>query len=86
MKIINMITFIIVVISAMNWAFIEFLSFNVISYFFGFNHQILRSVYAVIGISALWCLRSLTKKSFRESIVKLVKYGKTWISFFSTLK
>jgi len=70
MKFINIISFLIVILAAVNWAFIAFFQFNLMTIFAG-NQQAMRITYAIVGVSALWWFfRLVANNSFRQSLGK----------------
>ena len=59
MKIIDTIALILVIIGAINWGLIGFFNFNLVDTIFGAMSIISRIIYALVGISGLWCIRLL---------------------------
>ncbi len=57
MKVIDTIALILVIIGAINWGLIGFFNFNLVDTIFGAMSVISRIIYALIGISGLWCIR-----------------------------
>lgn len=59
MKIIDKIALALVIIGAINWLLIGLFSFNLVDTIFGAMSIISRIVYILVGISGLWCIKSL---------------------------
>lgn len=59
MKIIDKIALVLVIIGAINWGLIGFFEFNLVDSIFGEMSIISRIIYALVGISGLWCIRLL---------------------------
>lgn len=59
MKVIDTIALILVIIGAINWGLIGFFNFNLVDTIFGAMSVISRIIYALVGISGLWCIRLL---------------------------
>ena len=56
MRIVHWVALILVIIGALNWGMVGFFQINVISSIFGgSNTAISRIIYALIGLSGLWC-------------------------------
>ncbi|MDD6794435.1 MAG: DUF378 domain-containing protein [Clostridiaceae bacterium] len=64
MKILDIITFILVLVGAINWGLIGFFDFNLVSALFGNMTIISRVIYALVGISGLYCLSFFAKKQY----------------------
>ncbi len=58
-RLINILAYILVIIGALNWGLWGFFQFDVVAWLFGGNTAWLsRLIYAIIGLSGLWCLGS----------------------------
>ncbi|MFZ0565721.1 MAG: DUF378 domain-containing protein [Chlamydiales bacterium] len=56
MRVIHWIALILVIIGALNWGMVGFFQINVISSIFGGDSAaISRIIYALVGLSGLWC-------------------------------
>lgn len=64
MKVLDIITFILVLVGAINWGLIGFFDFNLVSALFGNMTIISRVIYALVGISGLYCLSFFAKKQY----------------------
>ena len=62
MKIIDKIALLLVIIGAINWGLIGFFEFNLVDTLFGTLTIISRIVYALVGLSGLWCIKILCHK------------------------
>lgn len=62
MKIIDRIALVLVIIGALNWGLIGVFNFNLVEVLFGRMEALVRIIYILVGISALWCI----KLFFRE--------------------
>lgn len=61
MKIIDKIALLLVIIGAINWGLIGFFGFNLVDSIFGEMSVVSRIIYALVGISGLWCIKDLFK-------------------------
>ena len=62
MKTIGMIAFILVIVGALNWGLWGFFQFDLVAWLFdGQTGWFSRIIYALVGLSGLWCLRFLGK-------------------------
>lgn len=75
MKTFNLITFILMVVGALNWGLVGFFNFNLVAFIFSLftatvekNIVLERFIYALVGLSALWSLRFVTNKKMRHAI------------------
>lgn len=59
MKVLDKIALTLVIIGAINWGLIGFLEFNLVDMLFGELSIISRIVYALVGISGLYCIKIL---------------------------
>lgn len=64
MKILDLITFILVLIGAINWGLIGFFQFDLVAALFGDMSTLSRIVYALVGISGIYCLSFFAKKQY----------------------
>lgn len=51
-------TYVLVFIGALNWGLIGLFNFNLVNYFFGFSPMFEKTVYILVGISALLDLKN----------------------------
>lgn len=57
---IDKIALILVIIGAINWGLVGFLSFDLVAWVFGGQTALLaRVVYALVGLAGLWCISLL---------------------------
>ena len=56
MKVVNYIALTLVIIGALNWLLVGLFNFNLVDTIFGVQSIISRIVYALVGISGLWCI------------------------------
>ena len=59
LKILDKIALVLVIIGAVNWGLIGFFKFNLVSAIFGDMTALSRIIYALVGISGLWCIKLL---------------------------
>ena len=59
MKVVDTIALILVIIGAVNWGLIGIFNFNLVDAIFGAMSIISRIIYALVGISGLWCIKLL---------------------------
>jgi uncharacterized protein len=59
MKSANLITLVLVIVGGLNWGLVGLLDWNLVAAIFGPGSLLSRSVYAVVGLSALWQLATL---------------------------
>lgn len=59
MKIIDKIALLLIIIGAINWGLIGFFEFNLVDTIFGTMSALSRIIYALVGISGLWCIKEL---------------------------
>ena len=60
MKTLDVIVSIFLLIGALNWGFVGFSEFNLITAIFGEGGAVTRAIYAVIGLSALYEIGCIT--------------------------
>lgn len=62
-SILDKISFILVIIGALNWGIIGVCNFNLVHFLFGFSEILTRSIYLLVGLAGInlirffWCLR-----------------------------
>ena len=61
MKTINLITLILTIVGGLNWGLVGIADFDLVAALFGAGSGLSRTVYALVGISALYQLLPLTK-------------------------
>ena len=60
MMMFDRISLILVILGALNWLVIGLFGFDMVAYLFGGQAQAMsRAVYAIIGVSGLWCVSLL---------------------------
>lgn len=64
MKILDTITFILVLIGAINWGLIGFFEFDLVAAIFGSMTTFSRIVYGLVGLSGLYCISFFAKKKY----------------------
>lgn len=57
MKVIDKIALILVIIGAINWGLIGLFKFNLVEMIFGDMTFLARTIYTLVGISGLWCIK-----------------------------
>lgn len=63
MSALDWITSILVIIGGLNWGLIGFFDYNLVDSIFGAGSTISTVVYAIVGLSALWMIVTISKKS-----------------------
>jgi uncharacterized membrane protein YuzA (DUF378 family) len=61
MKTLNLITLILTIVGGINWGLIGIADFNLVAALFGPDSGLSRTVYALVGLSALYQLMPLAK-------------------------
>lgn len=56
MKITTIISFILVIIGALNWLLIGTLSFDLVAFLFGNMTVLTRIIYALVGVASFWVI------------------------------
>ncbi|MBQ2717951.1 MAG: DUF378 domain-containing protein [Clostridia bacterium] len=56
MKIATIISFILVIIGALNWLLVGTLSFDLVAFLFGSMSVLTRVIYALVGVASLWVI------------------------------
>jgi len=54
MKVLNWITFILVIIGGLNWGLVGFFNYDLVSAIFGDMSGLSRTIYALVGLSAIY--------------------------------
>ena len=62
--IVDRIALLLAIIGGLNWGSIGIFNFNLVSFAFGAESLLSRVVYALVGLSALWCVTLL----FRDEV------------------
>jgi len=62
MKALDIIALILVIIGAINWGLIGFFGFNLVDTLFGVGTALSRIIYALVGLSGLWCIKFLAAR------------------------
>ena len=60
--VIDWIALVLVIIGGLNWGLVGFFNWNLVSAIFGAMTGFSRTIYALVGISALWMIYYATKK------------------------
>ena len=56
MKITSIISFILVIVGALNWLLVGLFEFNLVDTLFGSLSALTRIVYTLVGIAGIWCI------------------------------
>lgn len=73
MKIVNYIALTLILIGALNWGLIGFFGFDLITSLFGGSmFWLSRVIFALVGLSALWCLRFYPLVEHEEKRVSMM--------------
>ncbi len=56
MKITTIISFILVIIGALNWLLVGIFSFDLVAFIFGSMSVVTRIIYGLVGIASLWVM------------------------------
>lgn len=67
MKVLDYIALILVIIGAVNWGLIGFFQFNLVDTLFGTMSMFSRIIYALVGISGLYCISFFAKEKYLGS-------------------
>ncbi len=59
MRVLDKIALALVIIGAINWGLIGIFNFNLVDTIFGAMSIISRIIYILVGISGLWCIKTL---------------------------
>lgn len=59
MKALHIITLILLIVGGLNWGLVGAFNFDLVAAIFGGGSVLARLVYVVVGISAIWQIRSL---------------------------
>jgi len=66
MRILDKIALTLIIIGAINWGLIGFFEFNLVDAIFGAGSAFSRIIYALVGISGLYCIKILFDKVDRD--------------------
>lgn len=61
MKTINLITLVLTIVGGINWGLVGIANFDLVAAIFGAGSGLARTVYALVGLSALYQILPLTK-------------------------
>jgi uncharacterized protein len=61
MKTLNLLTLILTIVGGINWGLVGLADFNLVAAIFGDDSALTRTVYALVGLSALYQILPLTK-------------------------
>lgn len=61
MKALNLVTLILTIVGGINWGLVGFAEFDLVAALFGPGSGLSRTVYAIVGLSAVYQLIPLTK-------------------------
>lgn len=56
MKITTVISFILVIVGALNWLLVGIFSFDLVAFIFGSMSVVTRIIYGLVGIASLWVI------------------------------
>jgi uncharacterized protein len=59
MKLANLITLILVIVGGLNWGLVGLLDWNLVTAIFGSGSVLSRTVFVLVGVSAIWQLATL---------------------------
>jgi uncharacterized protein len=59
MKLANLITLILVIVGGLNWGLVGLLDWNLVTAIFGSGSLLSRTVFVLVGVSAIWQLATL---------------------------
>ena len=59
MKALNLITLILLIVGGLNWGLVGLLNFDLVATLFGAGSILARTVYMLVGLSAMWQLMPL---------------------------
>lgn len=59
MKTLDKIALLLVIIGALNWGLIGFFNYNLVDSIFGTMSSLSRTIYGLVGLSGLYCLKIL---------------------------
>ncbi len=63
MRILNLVTLVLVIVGGLNWGLVGVAGIDLLAEIFGAGSTLARVVYVLIGLSAVWRLVLLIKKS-----------------------
>lgn len=68
MAILNLISFILVLVGAINWGLVGFFNYNFVSLIFGGETAgtytvLTRIIFAIVGLAGLWCISFFSRPS-----------------------
>jgi len=67
MMILDLISFILVLVGAINWGLIGFFEFDLVAALFGSFTTFSRIVYSLIGLAGLYSISFLAKRKYRDN-------------------
>lgn len=56
MKFVTTLSFILVIVGALNWLLVGLFSFNLVAFLFGASSVISRIIYSVVGLASFWII------------------------------
>lgn len=67
MKALSITALVLVIIGGINWGLVGFFDYNLVDSLFGVDSFLSRTIYAIVGVAALWMVfSSATKMSEKE--------------------
>ena len=66
MNAIDWIAMVLLIVGGINWGLVGLADFNLVATLFGDGSALSRIVYALVGLSALWCIYTATKLGSRD--------------------
>ena len=66
MNAIDWIAMVLLIVGGINWGLVGLADFNLVAALFGEGSALSRIVYALVGLSALWCIYTATKLGSRS--------------------
>jgi len=66
MKILDTTALVLIVIGGIVWGLVGFFDYNLVDKIFGVGSVAARTIYAIVGIAALWAIASIPSKLMRE--------------------
>jgi len=66
MNAIDWIAMVLLIVGGINWGLVGLAEFDLVATLFGEGSALSRIVYALVGLSALWCIYTATKLGSRD--------------------
>ncbi|MDD5731348.1 MAG: DUF378 domain-containing protein [Patescibacteria group bacterium] len=58
MNVVDWVAFVLVIIGALNWGLVGFFQYNLVDSIFGMSGMVVRIIYALVGLAAIWMIGS----------------------------